>query len=975
MPDPVVSSPLLRALLVSDLVDSTGLLERLGDERAAELFARHDREARDLMRIHGAREIDRTDGFLLVFDRPIEAVEYAIAAHDRLDRLGAEMDVPLRARIGIHVGEVIHRANAPDDIARGAKPIELEGLAKPMAARMMSLALPRQTLLTRTAFDLARRGAVRTGEAGADAGLKWLAHGKYLLKGVTEPVDVFEVGREGLAPFAAPRETDKVRRVVDQDTIIGWRPAPGIEVPLRPNWVLREKVGMGGFGDVWLAQHRKTGDKRVFKFCYDARRLIGLKREVTLVRLLKEELGERRDIARILDWNFDEAPYFLEAEYSSAGSLDGWMAQQGGVAAVPLGVRVEIIAQVAEALAAAHSVGVLHKDVKPGNILIAVDPDGRPRVQLADFGIGLLTDRGRLERAGITALSFTDVEGIAGTVGTEAGTRLYTAPELMEGKPPTVHADAYALGVLLYQMVIGDLSRALGPGWERDVDDPILREDISAAVEGHPELRTAVRDLAASLRRVEARRRERAHRLAAEAKAVRSRRRRRIAALVAGGLVLVLVATGIQLRRVALEGARANREAETARQVSRFLVDIFRLADPSEARGNSVTAREILDEGIRRIPSELAEQPIVQADLMTTMGQVYNGLGLHRSASPILEQALEIRRRELGADSPEAASTLLLLGEARMQAGDHAGAIAALREALEIRTARGGPAGIATADVLQRLAEAERRDANYDAALDAGRRAVAIYRAAGAQEGLASALSRVGNVLFTVQRFSEAEAVFREALALVQAIHGREHRLVSQAMNNLGVALTAQGRYAEAESFAADALLINRQLHGDDHWEVGASAWALALLLLQQGQGAEAERLARESLEIMRANFGDAHQFTLGSESNLAWVLADQGRWDEAEPLARASLAGLTEILREGHWSQAHARSVLGECLMERGRLAEAEPLLVEGYEILRDTQGGLWARAALERVIRFYERTGDPVRAESFRRQRPPGG
>jgi hypothetical protein len=216
--------------------------------------------------------------------------------------------------VGIHLGEVVERANDPADIERGAKPMELEGLAKPMVARVMSAARPGQTVLTQAAFDLARRGAVQMERAGGAARLRWLSHGHYVLKGVTEPVEIFEVGLEGTAPLNAPEKTDKVRPVLDQNTITGWRPAPGAEMPLRPNWIIKQKVGTGGFGDAWLAEHRKTREKRVFKFCYDARRLSGLKREVTLVRLLKEELGDRPDIARILDWNFDEEPYFLEAE-------------------------------------------------------------------------------------------------------------------------------------------------------------------------------------------------------------------------------------------------------------------------------------------------------------------------------------------------------------------------------------------------------------------------------------------------------------------------------------------------------------------------------------------------------------------------------------------------------------------------------------------------------------------------------------
>ena len=287
---------------------STKLVESLGDQAAARLSARHERIARDLLVRCAGREIDKTDGFLLLFERTVDALRFALAYHRALEGLSKDEGVEVTARIGIHLGEVILRPNRPEDVERGAKPVEIEGYAKPIAARVMTLAKGRQTLLTRGAFDLARLAAAR--EKVSEGELRWLAHGPYRLKGVSEPVEIFEVGERGFAPLLVPKSTAKAQRAVsaEDEKTLGWRPAPGLEVPRRPRWRLAEKLGEGGFGEVWRAVHEKTGENRVFKFCYQPDRLRSLQREVTLFRLLKETLGSRDDIARILDWSFDGRP-------------------------------------------------------------------------------------------------------------------------------------------------------------------------------------------------------------------------------------------------------------------------------------------------------------------------------------------------------------------------------------------------------------------------------------------------------------------------------------------------------------------------------------------------------------------------------------------------------------------------------------------------------------------------------------------
>jgi len=202
----------LRTVALCDLVDSTALVERLGDRRAAELFRRHDRVARDLLHRHHGREIDKTDGFLALFERPIQAVAFALDYQRALRDLATEEKVELAARVGVHVGDVLLWENDADDVAKGAKPTEVEGLAKPLAARLMHLARPGQVLLSGVAHNLAQRAQDELGPLAEK--VRWPIHGRYRFKGLPAPLLVYEVGEVGIAPLKPPPSSSKAQREV-----------------------------------------------------------------------------------------------------------------------------------------------------------------------------------------------------------------------------------------------------------------------------------------------------------------------------------------------------------------------------------------------------------------------------------------------------------------------------------------------------------------------------------------------------------------------------------------------------------------------------------------------------------------------------------------------------------------------------------------------------------------------------------------
>lgn len=564
----------LAVLLFTDIVDSVTLQQRVGTEVYAGLLRRHDDVFRGVLaEFPGATVINHTgDGFLARFERSSDAVRAALRFQYRL-LAGPNAEPELSVRVGLHQGEILEDRCPSDGTRPGAV-----GMAVNLAARVMALAQGGQILLTRPVFDEARL-YVRE-HPPADGGaerpvLEWMAHGPYLFKGNAEPVELFEVGARELAPLRPPPDTDKaVRSVSAEDAAtLGWRPASGLEIPRRAGWRLTEKLGEGGFGEVWLAQHARTREQRVFKFCFDPVRLRSFKRELSLFRLIRDALGKRDDIASLHEVQVEAPPFYLESDYCEGGNLRQWADRAGGIQNVPVATRLVLMGRICRAVAAAHSLGIIHRDIKPSNVFIN-DTEGGPRPRLADFGIGILSDPDKASGYDVTLTGFTQ-QTINRGESTPTGTRLYTAPEYLVGKPPTMQGDVFALGVLLYQMVAGDLQLPPGSGWERHVSDPLLRDDIAAAMDVDPECRlasaSALADRLESLdRRREAE--EEKQRLERQAAAA-GRHRRRVQWLLAASAAGVTLTTAtiwlaIREARRSSELEVAGRNADAARAVA-----------------------------------------------------------------------------------------------------------------------------------------------------------------------------------------------------------------------------------------------------------------------------------------------------------------------------------------------------------------------------------------------------------------------
>ena len=376
---------------------------------------------------------------------------------------------------------------------------------------------------------------------------------------------------------------------IDSRVETSWNFSPGDSVPGRENWRLVRALPTPQNREVWLAENPKTHELRVFKFALRSGRLKSLKREVTVSRFLRESLGERPDFGHLLEWNFEKQPYSLESEFGGPNLVE-WAESQGGLEKIPLETRLRILTDVASAVASAHQAGVVHKDLKPANILMTPSARGGWQIKIVDFGSASLTEPERLQMLGITNLGLTQTADAQAS--SLSGTLLYLAPEVLSGQPSTAAGDTYALGVMLYQLVAGDFRKPLSPGWEGEIEDPLLREDIASAAHGDPGKRLkSASELAGRLRDLD-RRHSELHRLEQEKARAELARRKRAEArarrpwivLTASVLAMAVILSFVLYRKSAAPKPRAATVAllPFRNAASNSSIDFLRFALPDE---------------------------------------------------------------------------------------------------------------------------------------------------------------------------------------------------------------------------------------------------------------------------------------------------------------------------------------------------------------------------------------------------------
>lgn len=440
---------------------------------------------------------------------------------------------------------------------------------------------------------------------------------------------------------------------------------PGDRVPGREQWQLVRSLDPAG-GAVWVARNPRTQEQRVFKFAVDGLRLQGLKREVTVARFLRESLPDRSEFVRILEWNFDDPPWFIESEYAGP-NLAEWAEIQGGLATVPLDLRLRLFIDGVRAVAAAQGIGVLHKDLKPANILVTPAPqDAGWQIRIADFGSASLFDPSRLQALGITNLGFTRTASASDEALT--GTLMYLAPEILAGQTATASSDVYALGVLLYQLLIGDFRRPLAPGWESEIENPLLREDIAAAACGDPSRRLSTaaelldRLLTLDQRRVRREELEAAHLRTqrAESRLALARARRPWIALAIVALVAGLTISLTLYGRARRERDYASRQTAIASSINQFLSnDLLGRTNPFLSGKADESLADAIRQASPAIDRQFRDEPLVAARLHQTIARALDNRTDYTEALLEYDRASALFRQVDGPLSQDAIITEL----------------------------------------------------------------------------------------------------------------------------------------------------------------------------------------------------------------------------------------------------------------------------------------------------------------------------
>jgi len=416
------------------------------------------------------------------------------------------------------------------------------------------------------------------------------------------------------------------------------------------------------------------------------------------------------------------------------------------------------------------------------------------------------------------------------------------------------------------------------------------------------------------------------------------RRQQRLFAIASGALAGMVVTSGLATAALIARATAqrqtviARREAETARQTTAFLVDLFRISDPSEARGNSLTAREVLDKGATRVETQLTSQPQIQATLMDTLGTVYMGLGLYGQAQPLLETATAKRRALPPGEHAELALSLSHVGDVRTLRAEYPGAESAYREAITLQRSLPGStdADAALAKSLFGLGTELIERGRYPEAERNLRDALALQRRLfpGPNEDTARTLQKLGWVVYQ-RDVNEAIPLVESAVAMHRALWGAQpYPDFAASLNDLGLMLYDKGDYDQSVRLLQESMAMNRRLLGEKHPEIATSLNNIANVLHDKGDLAGAESGYQRSLAMRRELLGNVHPLVAQTLNNIAFVYYDRGEVRAALDAERESLDIYRKLFAGDNPDVARIMNRLGYWLTESGEYRDANRYL-----------------------------------------------
>jgi serine/threonine-protein kinase len=689
-------------------------------------------------------------------------------------------------------------------------------------------------------------------------------------------------------------------------------------------------VGRGGMGRVYLAEHEAP----------DFRQLVAIKlirRGLDTDDLLTRFRTERQILARLNHPNIahlldvgateDGLPY-LVMEYVDGVPILEFCDRS--LLAIPQ--RLRLFQTVCAAVHHAHKNLIVHRDLKPRNILVTAE--GVPK--LLDFGIAKMLDPVEPDRSGLTRTQMRVL------------TPEYCAPEQIRGDAVTTACDVYALGLLLYELLVGrhpySDGRVARSELERRIVEVEPRSPVaalsSAALEGSLRESAAARGVApAQLRRLiegdldtivlEALRKEPEERYAsvlalaedierhltglpvqARAPTVLYRVRKfvtrnRIALGGAAVLFIVLTVSTVmslyQSRRISEESARVTRERDKALEVRTFLLETFGATGPDQPTGDTVTARQLLDRRAATLAQAYPNDSEMRAEMTYVLAEGYEKLGLLEQAERLAREALETRRNLFGAAHADVVASLDLVGWIQRQRGELDNAEALLREAVTIGRHVFPPAG---------------------------------------DPRLARALNDLGVVHDARGEHAEAATLYRESIDMRRRLLGEEHIGVAIATSNLSVALYHLGDLEGAVRESEAALDRFRRSLGPDHQRTTTVETNLAALHTARGNYEAAAELHRDILERQRRQLGSRHPLVAFSATMLGNALMALGRHDEAQALLEESVSIQREASGVRREDLAATLRVLGAVLARGGRHDSALAHFTEALGIMHALVG-----------------------------------